>query len=129
MTQGSPKYSPSESDRRLVTLCAMGGITQDEIASAIGVSATTLRKYFREELDTAYVKANARVVASALEQAVSGKSPAMTIFWLKARMGWSEKGPKSTGADELPEEDDVLNEVDRRIEELIRNSQEVKLDL
>lgn len=115
------KFEPKESDRRLVELCAMGGITQAEIAKAVGVSEPTLRKYFREELDVAYVRANAKVVQSAFEQAVSGKSAAMTIFWLKARMGWTEKGPKEEGKAAQPDEDgdDVLGEIDRRIAEAI----------
>ena len=36
-------------------------------------------------------KANAKVVQSAFRQAISGKNTAMTIFWLKARLGWSDK--------------------------------------
>jgi hypothetical protein len=109
------RYEPTEKDRRMVELCAMGGIPQQEISSALGISPVTLRKYFREELDTAYVMANAKVVQTAFEMAVSGKSPAMTIFWLKARMGWSEKGPKA----EEGAESDILAEVEQRIEEMV----------
>jgi transcriptional regulator with XRE-family HTH domain len=98
----------------MVELCAMGGIPQQEIAGALGISSVTLRKYFRGELDTAYVMANAKVVQTAFEMAVSGKTPAMTIFWLKARMGWSEKGPKC----EDPADTDILAEVEQRIEEM-----------
>jgi AcrR family transcriptional regulator len=116
-------FQPTEKDRRMVELCAMGGIPQKEIAAAIGVSEPTLRKHFRDELDRAYIAANAKVVQTAFEMAVSGKAPAMTIFWLKARMGWSEKGPKEPESSE----DDLLREVEKRIE--AASSKEYKLDL
>lgn len=123
------QFIPTESDRRMVELCAMGGIKQEDIAKALGISPPTLRKHFRDELDVAYLRANAKVVQSAYEQAVSGKSTAMTIFWLKARMGWSEKGPKSKDIDEPEEGEDILGEIDRRIEQLAKNRHEVKFDL
>jgi hypothetical protein len=69
----------------------MGGMPQEDILAGLPIDDTkTLRKHFREELDTAYAKANARVVQTAFKQATSGKSPAMTMFWLKTRMGWKE---------------------------------------
>lgn len=68
----------------------MGGFPHEEIADTLGISDETLRKHYREELDHGMTKANARVVQTAFQQATSGKSPAMTMFWLKTRLGWKE---------------------------------------
>jgi len=84
-------FQPTEEQRRFVEACAMGGIPQEEIAKVVGVSIPTLYKYFREELDNGATKANAKVIAVAYQQAISGKSPVMTIFWLKTKLGWKEK--------------------------------------
>lgn len=69
----------------------MGGISQDQICEVLRISKPTLNKHYRDELDTAYSKANAKVVQTAFQLATSGKSAAMTMFWLKTRMGWTEK--------------------------------------
>jgi AcrR family transcriptional regulator len=68
----------------------MGGIPQEDIAAALGISLPTLHKHYRQELDHGMTEANARVVRTAFQQATSGESPAMTMFWLKTRMGWKE---------------------------------------
>jgi hypothetical protein len=78
----------------------MGGIPQVEIGKVLDVSDETLRKHYRDELDLGMTKANAKVVQTAFQQATSGKSPAMTMFWLKTRMGWKEtQKVEHTGAD------------------------------
>ena len=87
---GRPAHSPDPQSRAFVEAGAMGGIPQDDLAAALGISDVTLRKHYREELDHGMTKANARVVQTAFQQATSGKSPAMTMFWLKTRMGWKE---------------------------------------
>lgn len=91
MGTGRPEFKPTDEQRRFVTLCTMGGINHEQIAKTIGISRNTLEKHFREELDNAAAEANARVVGVAYEQAVSGQHPAMTMFWLKTRLGWREK--------------------------------------
>jgi hypothetical protein len=50
----------------------------------------TLRRHFRYELDTGYVKANAKVAQSLYAQATGGNVTA-AIWWTKARMGWAER--------------------------------------
>jgi len=81
----------------------MGGIPQDDIAAALGIAPDTLRKHYRDELDHGMTNANARVVRTAFEQATSGDSPAMTMFWLKTRMGWKEtQTVEHTGEDGGP---------------------------
>jgi len=68
------------------------GIPQDSIARSIregGIDRKTLRKHFREELDTAAVKANAMVGGTLYNKAIAGDTSAM-IWWSKTRMGWKE---------------------------------------
>ena len=71
------------------------GVPADDVARAIGITAPTLRKYYRDELDLGHVKATCRIAAN-LFRIASGTGPkAVTaaIFWLKCRAGWSEYAP------------------------------------
>lgn len=85
----APHKPTSESRAQVQALCGYG-ITEDEIATYIGIAPKTLRKHYRHELDTAVVKANALVARSLHKQAIDGNVSA-AIFWLKVRAGWSEK--------------------------------------
>ena len=94
-------HEPTEKDRRQVASMAAYGIPQEDIAATIGISHVTLRKYYREELDTAETKANAQV-AEFLFTAASGRALKMgqgatyadciraAMFWCKTRAGWSD---------------------------------------
>jgi hypothetical protein len=90
---GRPKFEPTDRDRQQVrTLCAMG-IPHLDIARILTITAPTLRKYFRRELDTGQAEANAKVAQSLFRQATDARSPnvAAAIFWMKARAGWSDR--------------------------------------
>ena len=67
------------------------GIPQDSIARVLrdGIDEKTLRKHFRQELDTAATKANAKVAGTLYNKALSGDTTA-AIWWSKTRMGWKE---------------------------------------
>jgi hypothetical protein len=69
------------------------GIRHEEIAKVIGCDDKTLRKYFRHELDEAMIEANTKVAETMFRLATRGtpQTQASTIFWCKARMGWSER--------------------------------------
>lgn len=82
------------------------GIPHDEIASVVGITAKTLRKHYRAEIDTGGTKANAKVAESLFLQATGTPAvhdshgnlvraeqprvPSAGIWWSKARMGWKE---------------------------------------
>lgn len=68
------------------------GIPADNIARSIGVGPDTLRKYYREELDSGTTKANTAVAQSLYKKALGDGTSAVTaaIFWLKTRAGWKE---------------------------------------
>jgi len=94
--QGNPggknPYQPEEADRKRVEAMTGYGLTHDQIASVIGISDETLRKYFRRELDTGAALANSRVAQNLYKWATSDKPGAVaaSIFWTKTRMGWRE---------------------------------------
>lgn len=84
-------FEPTDEQRRQVEAMSGYGVPHDDIAVVLGVTAKTLRKHFRLELDRGAARANARVGQRLFEMASSGQNTAATIFWLKARAGWREK--------------------------------------
>jgi hypothetical protein len=46
-------HKPDKQSRELVSALALNGVAQDRIAMHIGVSAVTLRKFYRDTLDLA----------------------------------------------------------------------------
>lgn len=68
------------------------GVPEDDIALSLGISAPTLRKHYRSELDLGHIKANSAVAQSLYKKALGDGTSAVTaaIFWLKTRAGWKE---------------------------------------
>ena len=68
------------------------GIPQDDIALVIQVDRNTLAKHYRQELDQASAKANAKVAERLYSRAIDGDVKAM-MFWLERRGGdaWKHK--------------------------------------
>src|SRR5215208_3202039 len=56
---GRPSFEPTQSQRQMVE--AMAGVPEADIAVVIGIAPKTLRKHFRDELDTGHIKASAKV--------------------------------------------------------------------
>jgi hypothetical protein len=86
-----PSFKPTEDERALVgQMCAVG-IPQMSIAMVLraGIDVKTLRKHFRRELDTAKIKANAKIGGTLFNKAINGDTTA-AIFWAKTQMGWKE---------------------------------------
>ena len=86
-----PKYVATENHRRQVLTMAGFGIKHADIARVMRCDAKTLRKFYRDELDTGMTEANVRVAQSLFEMATKHKIPAAAIFWLKARAGWRDR--------------------------------------
>ena len=68
------------------------GVPEPNIARVVGIDAKTLRKHYREELDTGQTKATAKVAESLFRKATTDGPQSVTaaIFWLKTRGGWRE---------------------------------------
>jgi hypothetical protein len=82
---------PNDEDRRTVEMMAAIGTTQENIARCVGggVDIKTLVKYYREELDTAGIKACAKVGGAMYNKAIGGDVQAQKYF-LGCRAGWKE---------------------------------------
>ena len=104
-------HVPTGESRRQVSAMVAFGLPQDRIAAVIGISAPTLRKHYREEIDVADAKAQS-MVAKYLFSAASGEALKTgashadclraAMFWMKTRAGWKEtavqevSGPRRT---------------------------------
>ena len=97
---GRKPFIPTDDQRKLVKAMSGYGIPEDDISKVITnlqtgkhVDSKTLRKYFRDELDTGTVVANSKVAESLYNHATKGTGQgAVTaaIFWLKTRARWKE---------------------------------------
>jgi len=95
----NPPHAPTPESRAQVSALYSYGITQEEIARFVGIDPKTLRLHYRDELDSAHVKANAKV-GQFLFQNASGQTLGSgathsdcvraAMFWAKTRMGWRE---------------------------------------
>ena len=68
------------------------GIPEAEIACVVRIDPKTLRKHYRDELDTGATKATAKVAESLFKKAIGDGPQSVTaaIFWLKTRAHWKE---------------------------------------
>ena len=95
----NPAHAPTPESRAQVSALYSYGITQEEIARFLNIDPKTLRLHYRDELDSAHVKANAKV-GQFLFQNASGQTldhgathsdcVRAAMFWAKTRMGWRE---------------------------------------
>ncbi|MGL5115255.1 MAG: hypothetical protein ACRC7C_08015 [Beijerinckiaceae bacterium] len=86
------EHTPTEETRAQVKALAQF-VTQADIATFLGISDKTLRKYYPEEIRTGSVNANMMVARRLFEIATKGQGrEAVTamIFWLKTRAQWRE---------------------------------------
>ena len=95
---GAPPFEPTDDERKLVEQMSAVGIPQESIARVVrdGIDPKTLRKHFRHELDTAAIRANAKVGGTLFNKAMSGDTTA-AIWWSKTRMGWKETNVTEIG--------------------------------
>lgn len=89
---GRPAHQPADQERRQVEAMASHGIPEADIAAAIGIGRSTLRKHYAHELGTGHIRANSAVAQSLFKKATGTGPGAVTaaIFWLKCRAGWRE---------------------------------------
>jgi len=89
---GRKAHKPDAFHRRQVEAMAGYGVPEHAISRVVGIDAKTLRKHYREELDTGQIKATAKVAESLFRKATGEGPQSVTaaIFWLKTRGGWRE---------------------------------------
>ncbi len=78
------------------------GVPEIDIARIIGIDPKTLRKHYRDELETGHVKANAKVAENLYRRTTGEGREAVTaaIFWLKTRARWKETSVHELGGSE-----------------------------
>lgn len=86
---GRPPHLPTGDTRNKVFMLSSVGTRHEDIATVLSISADTLTKYYKEELDKGRIEANASVAETLFKQAKEGNTTAM-IFWLKSRAKWKE---------------------------------------
>ncbi len=111
---GRPAHLPGPTERRQVEAMAGYGIPEADIARVLGIDPKTLRKHYRDELDTGHILANAKVAESLFRKATGDHRQAVTaaIFWLKTRAGWKENREPGGGV-ETPSEAGVVSAADQ----------------
>lgn len=106
---GKP-HAPTKQTREDVRALSAFGIEREQIARYIGVSPTTLRKWYPEELETGSTRANVAVGKFLLHSATGramtdGATHAdclrAAMFWAKTRMRWRETDRDEGTAEDL----------------------------
>ena len=129
--RGRPEFEPTDEQRKLVDQLAGYGIPEPDIAKLVinpqtkePISPMTLRKHFREELDTGHVRANQTVAGALFKNATTGTEtypggiPTAQIFWLKTR-GKGQWKDKQTIEVETPPSEMEEQEIDNAIARLL----------
>src|SRR3546814_12888809 len=72
------------------------GVPEAVIAMVLRIDPKTLRKHYRDELDTGHILANAKVAKSLFRKATGDHRQSVTaaLFWLKVRPRWTEVPPQ-----------------------------------
>ena len=120
MDNGRPEYEKSEESIKTVEALSIAGVPQKIISQILKISEPTLRKHFRNELDTSKARANA-VISQALFKNAKNGNVAAQIFWLKTQAGWRETNHyELTGKDgeKLFDEPKQLIEIRRVFDEI-----------
>ncbi len=106
------KYEPTKAERASVAGMAAGGFPQEEIALKLKIAGTTLRRYFRTEIDSGAIILDATVVSNLLQFASGKKGKGSeqvraAIFWLQSRRGWGPPKVVPEGQDAEPADLDM----------------------
>jgi len=89
---GRRAHRPDPVSRRQVEAMAAYGVAEADIARVLAIDPKTLRKHYRDELDTGHIKANSKIAESLYRKALGDGAQSVTaaIFWLKTRAHWKE---------------------------------------
>lgn len=73
---GRPAFEPTEDQREKVRVCKAGGMSNEAIASALGVAVHTLTKYFFADLEVGAAKVTAEILMARYHSAKAGNAAA-----------------------------------------------------
>lgn len=99
--------NPKKVDLQKIEALAQRGLTLEQIAAALGISARTLhrRKAAMADVAGAIEKGQALGIAhvtNKLMELINGGNVVAAIFYLKARAGWKDHRIELTGKDDGP---------------------------
>jgi DNA-binding NarL/FixJ family response regulator len=83
------EHEPTEETKNQVTELLQAGIDQEVVARCLSITAKTLRKHYREILDTGKAASLGQVAGYLFKNAKRGNVAAQ-IFIMKTQAGWSE---------------------------------------
>ena len=86
---GRPKFEPNEENRHQVELAVGFGLNQAQIGKLMNCDVTTLRKYFRHELDAGKEKLVMSIGSQLYKKAMKGDTIS-AIFLAKTKAGFRE---------------------------------------
>lgn len=69
---GRRAYAPDDEERRKVRILKAGGMSDEAVATALGISTPTLRKHFSHELDVGTAKTRAELLLALHQSAMAG---------------------------------------------------------
>lgn len=81
--RGRPEFVVTDEDREKVRVLKAGGMSNEAIAEAIGISEPTLRKHFSLDLEVGAAKVTADVLMARYRSAMGGNVSAQNK-WLEA---------------------------------------------
>jgi hypothetical protein len=82
------KYAATPEGRAQVAALVLADVPQELIASIVKISAKTLRRAYRRELDTSFAVIKADIAGRIVTKARAGDMKAM-MFFMETRGGWS----------------------------------------
>ncbi|MCK8779074.1 hypothetical protein M0654_03650 [Rhizobium sp. NTR19] len=93
---GRPEYAPTDDEREKVRVLKAGGMSNEAIAEAVGISEPTLRKHFSSELDRGTAKVRADLLMARYRSAMGGNVAAQNkmIEQVAASQAQDRKMPK-----------------------------------
>jgi hypothetical protein len=120
-------HKPTDETRALVRQYVTDGMIQEHIAAALGISADTLARHYRDDLTPALEDWKTRFAESIKQRVLKEDcAPALVIFTAKAQLGWREQVPLDP--DRKKPEDMTLDEIRARVAEFARAEREASGD-
>lgn len=94
---GRPEYVPTDEEREKVRVLKAGGMSNEAVAEAIGISEPTLRKHFSSEIDRATAKVRADLLMARYRSAMGGNVAAQNkmIELVTAAGAQESRSPKA----------------------------------
>lgn len=120
--RGQPAFKPTQEQRNLVKYLAAAGVSQERICQCLRdkkgnpIEDDTLRKHFREELDTSADMITG-LATSKVVHGINTNQAWAVCFWLKCRAGWREISAHQFVDEKGKDRPFLLSDADRLIAE------------